>query len=304
MNITERIKGKAHQLGFELVGVTPSHPPPDFDYFQWWLDQGYAGTMEYLKRGLERRGNPEIILPGVKSIICCAINYYTGDPPQGISDSSRTIARYAWGEDYHEVILARLNQLEEFIQSEIDPKALTKSYVDTGAILERSYAERGGLGWIGKNTCLINNGLGSYLFLGELLTTLKLQYDHPTFDQCGTCTRCLDACPTGALPEEYQMDARKCISYLTIEYRGEFTEEESKMTHQHLYGCDICQEVCPYNQRIPVTPLVEFQPTNPFLKQKPEEWEYLDEEQFKQQTKNSSMNRIQWSQWRRNLKVF
>jgi len=304
VNITERIKGKAHQLGFELVGVTPSHPPPDFDYFQWWLDQGYAGTMEYLKRGLERRGNPEIILPGVKSIICCAINYYTGDPPQGISDSSRTIARYAWGEDYHEVILARLNQLEEFIQSEIDPKALTKSYVDTGAILERSYAERGGLGWIGKNTCLINNGLGSYLFLGELLTTLKLQYDHPTFDQCGTCTRCLDACPTGALPEEYQMDARKCISYLTIEYRGEFTEEESKMTHQHLYGCDICQEVCPYNQRIPVTPLVEFQPTNPFLKQKPEEWEYLDEEQFKQQTKNSSMNRIQWSQWRRNLKVF
>lgn len=299
MDKTTRIKEKAHELGFELVGIAPALPPPDYDYFRWWLDQGYAGTMEYLKRGSERRGDPALILPGVQSVICCGINYYTGDSPSGNLPSP--IALYAWGKDYHEVVLEKLALLEEFIQAEVDATAQTKCYVDTGAILERSYAAQAGLGWVGKNTCLINNGLGSYFFLGEILTTLKLNYDHPTFDQCGTCTKCLDACPTGALVEEYQMDARRCISYLTIEYRGEFTEEQKKMVGNHVYGCDICQEVCPYNQRIPTTPLPDFQPTNPLLPLTQEVWNSLDEVSFKRYTQDTAMERIRLSQWKRNI---
>lgn len=238
-----RIRGEAGRLGFELVGITPAIPVPDYDFFRWWLDQGYAGTMEYLRRGASRREDPEKILPGVRSLICCGMNYYTGGEPTAIS-------RYAWGEDYHVVVGERLKHLEEFIKREIDPKAQTKSYVDTGPVLERSYAARAGLGWIGKNNLLINNGLGSFVFLGEILTTLefdKSDYDRPQFDQCGTCTKCLEACPTQALIEPRILDANRCISYLTTAYKGELTPEQKGMIGNQTYGCDICQEVCPYN---------------------------------------------------------
>ena len=253
MTNADRIKARARELGFELVGIAPATPTPDFDFFRWWLDQGFAGTMDYLRRGAERRSDPAKILPGIRSVICCGMNYYTESP-------GAPIARYAQGEDYHEVLGQKLAQLEDFIHQEIDPGAGTKRYVDTGAILERSYAARAGLGWIGKNSCLINNGLGSFCFLGEILTTLVLEPDRPVLDQCGSCTKCLDACPTGALVEPGVLDSNRCISYLTIEYRAAFTPEQGQMVKGHVVGCDICQEVCPYNERISITPLPEFQP--------------------------------------------
>jgi len=323
MNKTIRIKEFAKEVGFDLVGITPADPSPDFDFFRWWLDQGYAAQMGYLKRGEEKRGNPEKILPGVKSVICCGMNYYVerprgeGSPAVSAELASLRqvletfgkpsplglkISRYAWGEDYHTVVGERLKKLELFIRTEIDRAAQTKSYVDTGPILERSYGALAGLGWIGKNCCLINNGVGSYLFLGEILTTLEFgesEYDRPAVDQCGSCTRCLDACPTQALIEPGVLDANRCIAYLTVEHRGEFTAAEAAMVGSHLYGCDICQEVCPYNDRIPATPLPEFQP-------RPELSSLLKAtgpEEFRKLTEKSAMNRIKFSQWESNLKA-
>jgi len=296
----KRIKEKAAELGFELVGIAPVAPSPDFDFFRWWLDQGFAGTMAYLKRGEEKRGDFEKILPGARSVICCGLNYYQGG-------SSHPIARYAWGEDYHKILGEKLQRLEEFIRTEIDPQSQTRSYVDTGPVLERSHAAQAGLGWVGKNTCLINNGLGSFFFLGEIITTLEFgesDLGRPGLDQCGTCSKCLDSCPTGALTEPYVLDANRCISYLTIEYRGEFSPEQSKMAGDHLYGCDICQDVCPYNDRIPITPLLEFHPRPEMMEKTQEEWEHITESDFKKLTQDSAMNRIKLAQWRRNLKNY
>jgi len=298
MKKAEKIKQKAQELGFELIGFAPAHPMPDFDFFRWWLDQGYAGTMSYLHRGAERRGDPGKILSGVRSIICLGLNYHTGL-------FSHYISNYVLGEDYHRVIGEKLKVLEMFIQTEVDPDARTKSYVDTGAILERSYASQAGLGWIGKNTCLINNGLGSFFFIGEILTTLEFEendYGRPEVDQCGSCTKCLDACPTQAFVQPYVMDANRCISYLTIEYRGEFSAEQKEMVGEHLYGCDICQQVCPYNDRIPSTPLAAFQPREGFLEKTRENLGHLTEKEFKEITQQRAMDRISYGQWLRNVK--
>ncbi|HEX5035574.1 MAG TPA: tRNA epoxyqueuosine(34) reductase QueG [bacterium] len=295
MSRVQKIKEKAHELGFELFGAAPAAPVPDYDFFRWWLDRGYGATMTYLNRQAERRGDPEKILPGVKSLLCVGLNYFTGAPGD-------RIARYAHGEDYHRVIGERLKALEDFIVSTVDREARTKSYVDTGPVLERSYAARAGLGWIGKNTMLINDGLGSYFFLGEILTTLEFapeDYGVPALDQCGTCSKCLDACPTGAFPEAGVLDANKCVSYLTIEYKKEFTREQAAMVAGHVYGCDVCQEVCPYNDRIPATPAREFQPRAAVL-------EFLDAKGRAEKTwfsrliEGSAMERISLKQWMRN----
>ncbi len=297
MGKAEKIKKFAQGLGFELVGVTAAHPSPDHDFFRWWLDQGYGATMAYLNRQSERRGDPEKVLPGVKSVICVGLNYFTGA-------SGDTIARYAHGQDYHRVIDEKLKALETFILSSIDASAQMKRYVDTGPVLERSYAARAGLGWIGKNTMLINNGLGSFFFLAEILTTIAFDepdYDRPALDQCGTCTKCLEACPTDALPEPGVLDATKCISYLTIEYRGEFTESQSRGVGTHLYGCDVCQDVCPYNDRIPATYLPEFQPRPEVLARTASQAWDMTEDEFQKFREGSAMDRIRYAQWQRNL---
>ncbi len=299
MSVAQKIKEKGHELGFELVGIAPAHPVPDFDFFRWWLDRGFAGTMTYLHRQAERRGDPEKVLPGARSVVCCGLNYHTGAPGD-------RIARYAHGEDYHRVIGDKLKALEEFIVSSVDPEAKTRSYVDTGPVLERSYAARAGLGWIGKNTMMINDGLGSYFFLGEILTTIGFEpseYGRPALDQCGTCTKCLDACPTQALVEPGVLNATQCVSYLTIEYREDFTPEQARMVDGHLYGCDICQEVCPYNDRIPETPLKEFrirEEAKGFMEEIAGEG---DEAAFLKTIEGSAMGRIRYGQWARNLRA-
>lgn len=264
---TKKIRKKAESLGFNLTGITPSHYSDGVSAFESWLSQGYHGEMGYLEKGLEKRKNPNLILEGVKSIICCAITYYTWQKDPSSHQNDGLISNYAWGKDYHKIILPKLEALEQFIHEEIDPKARMKSYVDTGPILERSYAQKAGLGWIGKNTCLINPELGSWFFLGEILTDLELAYDEPfKTDHCGTCTRCLDACPTEALTAPRKLDARLCISYLTIEHRGPISPEKREWIQNHILGCDICQEVCPYNHQPVPTATQDFYPKD-FLNQ-------------------------------------
>jgi len=258
---SRKIKEMAKNLGFELTGITKAETPTHLVFFENWLKAGFHGQMDYLSRGLERRKNPELILPNAKSIICCGLIYFS-EPKKEISSSEYgKISSYAWGKDYHDIVHDKLKALEKFIKAEISPAAQTKFYADTGAVLERDYAQKAGLGWMGKNTCLIHPQLGSWFFLGEILTDMELEYDSPfIYDHCGTCTRCIDACPTQAIKAPRLLDARDCISYLTIEHRGPIPEEKRGWIGSHISGCDICQEVCPYNQNPLPTGIPEFYP--------------------------------------------
>ncbi|MBU0692432.1 tRNA epoxyqueuosine(34) reductase QueG [bacterium] len=250
--LNDAIAAKAHELRL-VMGISQALPPLRIAEFRQWLKEGKAGTMSYLQRSLERRANPELILPGVKSIITVAENYFTESlPPELRSDPSRgIIASYAWGKDYHEVLLAKLEVLAEYIKSltSRDLPVAAKCYADTGHILERDYGARAGLGFIGKNTMLIQPKRGSYFFLGEILTTLELEPTAPDkMPSCGTCARCLQACPTHALPAAYILDSNLCISYLTIEYKGVIDRKLRPLTGNHIFGCDDCQECCPWNR--------------------------------------------------------
>ncbi len=258
--LSEKIKRRASELGFDLVGIAPAHPSEYQDYFRRWLAEGRAGTMRYLHNRFFERTDPRQYLPGARSVICVAINYHvplehssTNDSPQG------RVARYALGDDYHEVLKPRLHLLADWVRFAV-PGYQTKAVVDTAPVMEKELAARAGIGWMGKNTCLINPAIGSWLLLGEIITTAELENDAPGADHCGTCTRCIDACPTGAITEPYQLDARKCISYLTIEHRGEIDPQLEPLVGDWLYGCDICQEVCPWNSKALTTQLREFQP--------------------------------------------
>lgn len=258
----EQVKALARECGFELVGVAPALPSEDFKLYQQWREAGMAGDMAYLTdhRG-DLRSDPRNLLPEAQSIICVGKLYNT--PHTHPADSTKAfIAQYAWGVDYHEVMRRSLQTLVAKI-GEIHPEPFqSRICVDTAPLLERSYAKAAGLGWIGKNTCLINQEKGSWFFLGEVLLSIPLASDHPTPNRCGTCTRCIDACPTEALvPTEssWRLEARLCISYLTIEKRGEIASDlQSKMAN-HTFGCDICQDVCPWNRRAAITDDFHFQ---------------------------------------------
>jgi epoxyqueuosine reductase len=243
------IRQQALSLGFDLCGFAPAAAYPELLYFREWLDSGYAGDMDYLHRSAERRMDVTQVLPGARSIIALGTTYNV-DRPYSTENRDRgraAIARYAWGEDYHTVIGQRLAALNVWIAERVGAGFESRAYVDTGPVQERVFAQYAGLGWIGKNTCLINEDRGSWLFLSEIICNLPLAPDAPALDQCGTCTLCLDACPTGALVAPYQLDSRRCISYLTIEVKREIPEEHRDAIGEHAYGCDICQEVCPWN---------------------------------------------------------
>ncbi|MSR83439.1 MAG: tRNA epoxyqueuosine(34) reductase QueG [Candidatus Latescibacteria bacterium] len=248
MTLTEKIRARAGELGFGLVGFAPADPLEGAAFYARWVALGYAGQMGYLERNNEKRADPRLLLPGARSAVCVAMQYYQEPVPKSDALSGR-IASYAQGEDYHGLIEGRLGQLLEFIRGEAGQAVAGRAYVDTGPVLERELARRAGLGWWGKNTCLIAKKAGSYFFLGELLLDLELEYDQPATDHCGTCTRCLDACPTQAFPEPYVLDARRCISYLTIELRDSIPRPLRAGMGDWIFGCDICQEVCPWNRR-------------------------------------------------------
>jgi len=236
-----------------MAGIAPAVSSSRMPAYLAWLEQGYAGEMAYLARQdrVERRADPAKVLPGVRSMICVGMNYYTDDCPTDVlKDPARgLISRYAWGNDYHDLMLPRLEQLASFIRSLSGTDVRYRAYVDTGPVLERAYAVDAGLGFIGKNTCLINPRRGSWLFLGVILTTAELEpTEHNTQISCGTCTRCLEACPTQALVAPYVLDARRCISYLTIELNGPIPRELRPLIGNRVFGCDVCQSVCPWQR--------------------------------------------------------
>jgi epoxyqueuosine reductase len=245
--LEDRLKQRAHDLGFELAGIAPATPADGFNRLREWLDRGFAGEMNYLHRPPDARRHPSSVLPEVRSVLMVGMNYNRARfPPPGAK-----IARYARGEDYHDVLRGRLNRLLEWVRQEV-PGCRGRGVVDTAPLLERDFARRAGLGWFGKNTMLINKRLGSYFFLGALLLDLELLPD-PVHESshCGTCTACLDACPTGAFAGPGWLDSRRCISYLTIELRGPVPAELREPVGDWLFGCDVCQEVCPWNRKAP-----------------------------------------------------
>lgn len=259
MSLKEAIKAEARRLGFSLVGVTGPEPPPHQAVFEAWIQAGRQGEMAYLstQRAVERRADPRLILPECRSVLVLGILYYspgryrqTPASPEEPGKLTGRVAAYAWGGDYHEVLPKRLKALVEFIEDQVGRHVPHRWYTDTGPILERDLAQRAGLGWIGKNTCLINPELGSYFLLAEVLLGIELEPDPPfTDDRCGSCTRCLEACPTQCILPDRTLDARRCISYLTIELKGEIPLELRSMVGEWIFGCDICQQVCPWNLR-------------------------------------------------------
>ena len=243
------IKNRARDLGFDLCGVAPAQAFPELAFFRQWIDRGYAGTMGYLPRSAERRSDVRNVVPSAQSVIVTGTLYNCGDPySTERNDPTRgEVARYAWSDDYHDVIGERLEALLAWMRGQHEAAFEARAYVDTGPVQERVYAQYAGLGWIGKNTCVINPERGSWLLLGVIICSVPLEPDSASIDQCGTCTLCLEACPTGAFAAPYELDATKCVSYLTIEFRGSIPVRQRDAIGNHLFGCDICQEVCPWN---------------------------------------------------------
>jgi len=306
------IREAARKAGFELSGIAPAHDSRELAYFPEWIAEGHAGEMKYMQardeRGGLKRASLSRVAPWAKSVIVCAINYNTAHPySTQVNDPCHGwISRYAWSrEDYHDAVLRRLREVEQAVWGghSCPPTLTTRSYVDTGPVVERVYAKYAGIGWIGKNTCIINQKQGSWLFLGVILTSIELQPDLPAPDRCGTCTRCIDACPTAAIIAPYRLDSNRCISYLTIEKRGSIPEDLRAGMGRHIFGCDICQDVCPWNRKAPVSPAAEFEPrpglVNPALSWLAE----MSAEEFRQTFRGSPIRRTKLSGLRRNAAI-
>ena len=314
----EAAKQAAIHAGFDLAGIASVREEdfPELNAFSEWIDAGHAGEMKYLEKRTEsgelRRSAIRNAIPWAKSIIVCALNYNTDQPySTRAHDPDRGwISRYAWGsKDYHDLLLPRLQQVETAVREfamrhNLQPE--TRCYVDTGPVIERVYAKYAGIGWIGKNTCIINQKAGSWAFLGVVLTSLELKPDLPAADRCGTCTRCIDACPTEALIAPGKMDARRCIAYLTIEKRGDIPTDLRAGIGHHVFGCDICQDVCPWNNksgnaRPSAEP--ELQPREMLVHPRLDALAEMDEQQFRELFRGSPVKRSKYSGLKRNVAV-
>lgn len=328
MSLTAAIKQEARAIGFDAVGIThvsseqtrsPAMGDQDtsrhlhseaalpqrlFDRLSEWLQRGYHGTMAWIERTPNKRADPSEVLPGCRSIISLGINYLTDQRAHEQPGYGR-IARYAWGKDYHKLFDAKLKQLEQSIHR-MAPDAKTRSYSDTGPVMEKAWAEQAGLGWIGKHSNLVSAEYGSWLLLGEVLTTLELEADEAGTDLCGSCTLCIQACPTGAIPEPYVVDATRCISYLTIELRG----DETAISHElqagmgnKIFGCDDCLDVCPFNLRAEPTHESAFQPSRVTLSPELNELSKLDESAFAMLFQQSPIRRAKHQGFLRNVTI-
>jgi epoxyqueuosine reductase len=298
-----RIKARALEIGFDLCGVARAARYPRLDRLAEWIAAGCAGDMHYLEDSLEERSDPAIALPTARSVISVACVYNTPQPysvSMAAPERAR-IARYAWGADYHGVLRARLRTLLAWMADEAGPGLEAFSCVDDGPVQERVFAEQAGLGWIGKNTCLINARRGSWLLLGEILTNADLEPDAPAHDQCGTCTRCLDACPTGAIVEPYRVDATRCLSYLTIEQRGPIDPSRRADIGPHVFGCDICQDVCPWNRRAATSDAPEWQPRAPLAFPRLVDLCAMSDDEWRRVLKGSALARAGLRRIRRSL---
>lgn len=316
LEIASVIAKAAADAGFELSGVAAVENFAELEYFPRWIEQGHAGEMKYLEardeQGRLKRASLAHVAPWARSVVVCAINYNTALPystqvPDGCEDAKGRgwISRYAWGQqDYHDSVMPRLRQVEAALREAAATDDLeTRCYVDTGPIVERVVAKYAGVGWIGKNTCTINQKIGSWIFLGVILTSLEVKPGVPAPDRCGTCTRCIDACPTDALIAPYQLDSNKCIAYLTIEKRGAIAEELRSGMGRHVFGCDICQDVCPWNRKAPATEAEEFQPRENLVNPELEWLAEMSEEEFRSVFRGSPVRRARRSGLRRNAVI-
>src|SRR5688572_22277914 len=310
MSISQSIKREARYLGFDAVGITSVVPEPPahglglLDRLQEWLRRGYHGTMVWMARDPDRRAHPQIVLPGCRSIISLGMNYDSGLRAFEGRGHGR-IARYAWGKDYHGVLGDRLALLENKVR-DLAPEAITRSYVDTGPVMEKAWAQQAGLGWIGKHSNLVSSDHGSWLVRGQILTTLELPPDVPATELCGTCSLCMQACPTQAITEPYVVDATRCISYLTIEFRGnrcEIPNELAARMGNRIFGCDDCLDVCPFNLRADPTQEEAFQPSKWSLSPDLTELSKLDETTFRTVFRQSPIRRAKHQGFLRNVTI-
>lgn len=300
INFSKKIKKKALELGFDACGIAPVHHLSEEEpHLKNWLKEGMNGEMSYMSNHFEKRLNPALLVDNARSVISVLLNYLPSESQK--EPKAPIISRYAYGTDYHYVIKEKLKELLSFIQNEIS-HCTGRPFVDSAPVLDRAWAREAGLGWIGKNSCLISPSLGSWVFIGELIIDLELEYDNTfTLDRCGNCTRCIDACPTGAIISEKKIDARKCISYITIENRDKIPGHFKNKMQNRVFGCDICQEVCPWNKKATPCSVPEFQPKKEFLEMESEQWRQLDKPTFKRLFKNTALERTSFKGLRRNI---
>jgi len=311
LEIKQLIHSAAREAGFEMSGIAPVDLPGEAGHYADWIAAGHAGEMKYLEArnsaGELKRASLRSAVPWARSVVVCAINYNTSAPysTDVRSPERGWISRYAWGrEDYHHSVMRRLQRVEEKLRAACESQPLqTRCYVDTGPVSERMYAKYAAVGWVGKNTCIINQKIGSWLFLGVILTSLELQPDLPAPDRCGTCMRCIEACPTDAFVGPYQLDANRCISYLTIEKRGDIPLDLRDGLGHHVFGCDICQDVCPWNRKAPITAAEEFQPRPQLLNPNLDWLARLEESSFQEVFRKSPVRRARFSGLRRNAAI-
>ena len=287
--LKELIVTRAAELGFDSCRVAPAVRPRSAAAFRNWLHDGAAGTMEWLHRGEEKRCDPSFVLPGARSVIVVAMSYWQGESPHHTATQNGRIARYAWGDDYHDLMLEKLRTLDAVLA---EHGGTQKCYVDTGPVLERDFAAEAGVGWHGKSTMLIDPKLGTWFFLGEILTTLELPADAPQPARCGSCTRCMTACPTGAITKAHRVDARRCISYLTIELKGSIPLEFRPLIGDRIYGCDTCLDVCPWNRFAAVSREARFSARPAVATMQLRHYLSLDDDQFRTLFRGSPIKRI------------
>ncbi len=319
------VKAAAAEVGFERCGVAKAAAIGRGDYVRWWLDQGMAGSMEYLHRHLEKRLDPRELLPGAKSAIVVALVYkqpanqsrdregavsdpQTASPltkggPRGVREPRGRVAMYAWGEDYHDVLRDKLREMEKRMRAQVSEPFECRICVDTAPIIERELAAAAGIGWIAKNTLVIDPELGSYFFLGVMLTTLDIVADKPMADHCGTCTACLEACPTQAFTAPYELNASRCISYLTIEHRGDISKPFQEMMGDWVFGCDVCQDVCPHNRKAPDTREPRFAARDPAPAPPLQELLAWNENEYREKLRGSAMSRAKLDMLQRNARI-
>ncbi len=302
MNVAEpdlkhELVRRASEVGFDSCRVARIEAPRHSAEFQRWLRDGAAGEMAWIERGEAKRLDPTLVLPGARSMIVLALSYYQGN---ACSEPPGRIARYAWGDDYHDVMLEKLRKLEDFLRKRGGEQ---KCYVDTGPVLERDYAADAGIGWHGKSTMLVDQKLGTWFLLGEILTTLELPADTPQAARCGTCTRCMAACPTGAITEPHRLDARRCISYLTIELKGSIPLEFRRQIGDRVYGCDTCLDVCPWNRFAAIARETAFKARPATSAMELRDFLALDDEQFRTLFRGSPIKRIKRRGFLRNVCV-
>lgn len=302
--VSAQIKEEAQRLGFALVGISPVKSPPHEPSFADWLRKGFAGELGYMTRTEALRRSPRELVSWAESVISVGMNYYKPFPrPAGQKEPKGWISRYAWGDDYHDVMRRKLNLLLDKIRLLHDGPVQGRAFVDTGPVLERDFAGLAGIGWIGKNTHLISPSKGSWFFLGELFLSIGLAYDRPIEDRCGRCNLCLKACPTAAFVGPYILDARRCISYLTIELKGWIPRHLRPLIGNHIFGCDICQEVCPYNVKAPAAEEAAFSPRPGLYAPELIPLLSLTEEQFRLRFRNSPVLRAKRRGFLRNVAV-